>query len=168
MHSEICRAMCRPQHTQVWQSSWNWSCTGLISIILTVFSTATLQFQGQLFPFPWVQLSELCKIEQLMSWLGFWYLQGSSKDMDQNIYSTWGGTQGSLTLLKGCCCCCSVHGFPRQEYCWVCNFLLQSLALAGRYFTAETPGKPSLNETFFPTILSWAKCLRNETTTSQS
>ena len=46
-------------------------------------------------------------------------------------------------------------GFPRQEY-WVgCHFLLQRIflsqelnsspALAGGFFTAESPGKPSLN-----------------------
>ena len=38
------------QHTQLWQSSWNWSCGGLISIFLIVLSTINLQFQGRFVP----------------------------------------------------------------------------------------------------------------------
>ena len=38
------------QHTQLWQSPWNWSCGGLISIFLIVLSTINLQFQGQFVP----------------------------------------------------------------------------------------------------------------------
>ena len=36
--------------SQLWQSSWNWSCGGLISVILIVLSTVNLQFQGQFVP----------------------------------------------------------------------------------------------------------------------
>ena len=40
------RAMCRNSN-QLCQSSWNWSCGGLISVILIVLSTVNLQFQSQ-------------------------------------------------------------------------------------------------------------------------
>ena len=52
--------------SQLWRSSWNWSCDGLTSVILTVLSTVNLQFQGWLFPLLWCQFSELWL---LMSWL---------------------------------------------------------------------------------------------------
>ena len=39
------RAMCRNSN-QLCQSSWNWSCGGLISVILIVLSTVNLQFQS--------------------------------------------------------------------------------------------------------------------------
>ena len=40
------RAMCRNSN-QLCQSSWNWSCGGLISVILIVLSTVNLQFQSR-------------------------------------------------------------------------------------------------------------------------
>ena len=54
------------EHSQLWQPSWNWSCSGLTSIILMVLGTVSLQFQGWFVPFPWGQVS---KLWQLMSWL---------------------------------------------------------------------------------------------------
>ena len=40
------------QHSQLGQSSWNWSCGGLTSVILIVLSidTINLQFQGRFVP----------------------------------------------------------------------------------------------------------------------
>ena len=48
------------QHRQLWQAFWNWSRGGLISIILIVLCTVSLQFQGQFVPIFW---------SQFMSWL---------------------------------------------------------------------------------------------------
>ena len=61
-------AMCK-NHSQLQQSSWNWSCGGLTSIILMVLSTVNLQFQGPFIPISLKRFSELCQMEQLMSWL---------------------------------------------------------------------------------------------------
>ena len=36
--------------TVTWLSSWNWSCTGLISIILIIINTVNLQFQSWFVP----------------------------------------------------------------------------------------------------------------------
>ena len=44
------RGYMQKQHSQLWPSSWNWSCGGLTSVILSVFSTVNLQFQGRCFP----------------------------------------------------------------------------------------------------------------------
>ena len=38
------------QHSQLWQSSWNWSFSGLTSVILVVLSTVHFQFQNQFVP----------------------------------------------------------------------------------------------------------------------
>ena len=45
--------------SQLWKSSWNQECGGLISIILIVLNTVNLQLQG-LFLFLWGQFLELC------------------------------------------------------------------------------------------------------------
>ena len=42
------RSYMQKQHSQLWQSSWNWSCSGLSSVI--VLSTVNLQFQGRFVP----------------------------------------------------------------------------------------------------------------------
>ena len=44
------RRLCAEQHIWLWQSFWNWSCGGLISIILIVLSTVNLRFQGGFVP----------------------------------------------------------------------------------------------------------------------
>ena len=44
------RGYMQKQHSQLWPSSWNWSCSGLISVILIVLSTANLQFQDPFVP----------------------------------------------------------------------------------------------------------------------
>ena len=44
------RGLRAEQHCQLWRSSWNWSCGGLISVILIVFSTVNLQFQDCFVP----------------------------------------------------------------------------------------------------------------------
>ena len=51
-------ATCR-NNSQLWRSSWNWSCGGLTSIILIVLSTVNLQFQGQFAP---ISLSPILRI----------------------------------------------------------------------------------------------------------
>ena len=38
------------QQSQLWYSSWNWWCSGLITVILIILSTVNLQFQGWLIP----------------------------------------------------------------------------------------------------------------------
>ena len=45
-----CGGLNAEQHSHLWQSSWNWSFGGLISIILIVLSTFNLQLQGQFVP----------------------------------------------------------------------------------------------------------------------
>ena len=44
------RVYMQKQHSQLWYSSWNWSCCGLTSIIFIVLSTVSLQFQDQFVP----------------------------------------------------------------------------------------------------------------------
>lgn len=57
------------QHCLLWQSSWNWSCSDLISTIL-ILSTVHLQFQGRFCSCFLERVSQaLCKMKQLMSWL---------------------------------------------------------------------------------------------------
>ena len=86
----------------VQSSSGNWSCSGLISSISTVWST-TFNSGVTLSPFPWGQFMELRKTEQFTSWLqsshrviNISHLMGVSvfKDVAQTIiYSPWGGTK---------------------------------------------------------------------------
>ena len=44
------------QHSQLWQSSWNWSCGGLTSVILIVLGTANLQLTHWKRPWCWERL----------------------------------------------------------------------------------------------------------------
>ena len=47
--------------SQLRQSSWNWSCSGLISVFLIILGTVNLQLQGQFVP---ISLSLLLKMVQ--------------------------------------------------------------------------------------------------------
>ena len=42
--------LCAKQQGHLQQSSWNWSCGGLISVILIVLRRVNLQFQNQFVP----------------------------------------------------------------------------------------------------------------------
>ena len=89
-------------HSQLPQSSWNWLCSGLLSIILIVLSTLSLQFQGRFISISlrsvyrknYVKWSSLghgysLVILQLTpsTWWGFQYLQNGSKKTGLRIFS---------------------------------------------------------------------------------
>lgn len=63
------KGLCTECHSQHWQSFQKLSCSGLVTINLIVLSTVNFSSTVGLFPLPWGQFSELCKVEQLMSWL---------------------------------------------------------------------------------------------------
>ena len=44
------------RHSQLWQSSWNWSCGGLTSVILIVLGTVNLQLTHWKRPWCWERL----------------------------------------------------------------------------------------------------------------
>ena len=67
------------QHTHT-NSPRNWPRGGLICVILMVFSTVNLQFQGRFAPFSWGQSSELWRL-----------CHGYSLVITQLTYSTWWG-----------------------------------------------------------------------------
>ena len=52
------------RHSQLWQPSWNWSCSGLTSVVVIILSTVNLQFQGWLVP---ISLRPVLGFWQLMS-----------------------------------------------------------------------------------------------------
>ena len=94
------------QHSQRWRSSWNCSCSGLTSIILTVLSRVSLQVQGQFF-LNFLEVS-FQNCDSAMPNPNFFHLEGclwqliwnSSQDMVQNvIHSPCGGTKGPWLCL---------------------------------------------------------------------
>ena len=144
------RGYMQKQHSQLWQSSGNWSRCDLISVILIVLSTVNLQFQGWLFSHFCEASSENCG--SLMLWQGFglcvnvFHLLGvsfklckSSKDMTRNIiYSPWGGTRSPWLCLVTNLLLFGLDRFP-----WLLHFLdsLIKLTLSLKFFYWQKAGR---------------------------
>ena len=103
-------------------SSWNWSCSGLMSIILIVlilkliFNSTVIFF---FFLFPWGQFLELCKMEQFMQLLpsdhhaiGFFQFQHLWNSSVDITHSPWGGTKDPWLCFMAKLLFCLAWLFP--------------------------------------------------------